>query len=189
MNLLEKIVFFFYNVVVAALSILFIIISLKLIPINVVGQYFQALYANSLQTMLSNALIGLVFLLVSLRFIFLSFQRQPDIEYSSTTINHTTEVGDVRISVEALEAMAFRTGRQIEGVRELVAKVIPTEIGAKIALKITLNPETNIPDTTDKLQVEVKNYVEAFSGVKIEQVMVVVKDVLQKPSAHRAPLK
>ncbi|OEF98440.1 alkaline shock response membrane anchor protein AmaP [Desulfuribacillus alkaliarsenatis] len=190
MNLLEKIVFFFYNLAIALLSIIFIIVSLKLIPIDAIGRYFTALYANSLQTMLSNALIGLVFFLVALRFMFSTFERYGAADRtSSRTINHSTDIGDVKISVEALEAMAARTGRQIEGVRELSAKVIPTEFGAKISMKVTLNPETNIPETTDKLQVEVKKYVETLSGVKIEKVLVVVKDVLQKSKTHRAPLR
>ncbi len=188
MNLLERIIFFFYNLAIAFLSILFISVSLKLIPLNTIGYYFQALYANDASAMLTNGLIGVIFFFISLRFIFINFQRQA--EPRSNSINYTTEIGDVRISVEAIEAMANRAGRQVSGVRELAAKVIPTEFGAKIALRVSLDPETNIPEATDKLQTEVKNYVESLSGIKIEKVVVIVKDVLQKPATqHRAALK
>jgi len=187
MNILERIVFFFYNLVIAVLSVVFIVITLKLVPLNVIGGYFYALYANNFQTMLTNLLIGLIFFFISLRFIFINFQSKHEVK--RTTINQVTEIGDVKIAVEALEAMATRTGGKINGVRELVAKVVPTEFGAKIALKVSLDPEINIPETTDKLQNEVKNYIETLSGVKVEKVIVVVKDVLNKPASQRSSLK
>ena len=187
MNLLEKIIFFFYNLAIAVLSILFIVISLRLLPLDTIGFYFHTMYYSGLQGQLNNLLIGLIFFFVSLRFIFITFQKNS--KARSSAITYSTEIGDVKISVEAIETMATRTGRQIPGVRDLVAKVVPTEFGAKIALKVSLDPETSIPETTDMLQEEVKKYVERLSGIKIEKVIVVVKDVLQKPAVQKAPLK
>ncbi len=187
MNLLEKIIFFFYNLVIAVLAVLFIVVSLRLVPLDTIGFYFHAFYNSGMQTQLNNLLIGLIFFFVSLRFIFITFQKNS--KEQSSTINYSTEIGDVKISVEAIETMATRTGRQIPGVRELVAKVVPTEFGAKIALKVSLDPDTSIPETSDKLQAEVKQYVERLSGIKIEKVLVVVKDVLQKAAVQKAPLK
>ncbi|OEH85660.1 hypothetical protein BHU72_02355 [Desulfuribacillus stibiiarsenatis] len=188
MNLLDKIVFFFYNLTVAFLAVLFMIISLNLIPISMIGEYFHQLYNSPWQSVVSNVVIGLIFFIFSLRFIFMNTKKTRKSD-NRAAITQSTEVGEIRISIEALETMAERVGRQIIGVRELNAKVIPTETGAKVAVKVSLDPETNIPETMTLLQVNVKEYVEGFSGISIDKVLVVVKDVLPKAVNQRSPLK
>lgn len=187
MNILERILFFFYNLVIAGLSVIFIVINLKLVPINSIGNYFQALYANDLKTILINLAIGLVFFFFALRFIYINFQgkREP----KRNTIDHLTEIGDVKIAIDALEAMAVRTGQKIAGVRNLEAKVVESNGYAKVALKATLDPDINIPEVSEALQAEVKGYLENLTGIKIERVIVLVKDVLDKPAGQKNQLK
>ncbi|GAX90911.1 alkaline shock response membrane anchor protein AmaP [Effusibacillus lacus] len=114
-----------------------------------------------------------VLFLVALRFVFIrtGASKEP------LAIVHKTEHGDVRISVQTLESLAERAARLVRGVSDLKTKVRPSEVGVRVAIRISVDPDLDIPQITSSVQQKVKDYVESTSGVNVQNIVVYVNDL------------
>ncbi|MFC4769152.1 alkaline shock response membrane anchor protein AmaP [Effusibacillus consociatus] len=163
MGFLDRILLFLFSLTVAFLSFL---MATQIFGFNWLSQSF-ADYSTEI-------LVGAVILfLVSLRFLFFrtGASREPQ------AIIHKTEHGEVRISTQTLESLADRATRLVRGVSDLKTKVRPSEVGIRLAIRISVDPDLDIPQITSSVQQKVKDYVEATAGVIVENVVVYVNDV------------
>lgn len=163
MGVLDRFLLFLFSLAVALLSIL--------TGAQIFGydMWNQLVSGYPLETFAG----ALVLFLISLRFLF--FRRGASKEPQAIT--HKTEHGDVRISLQTLENLADRAARLVKGVSDLKTKVRPSEAGIRIAIRVSVDPDLDIPQITTSVQQKVKDYVESTAGITVQNVAVYVNDI------------
>lgn len=121
----------------------------------------------------SVGLIGAAFFIVSLRLIFLAVRRQG----GGQPVVHESELGEVRISLDAVENLVRKTARSIKGVREVKATVTHGKDGLHAVLRATISPEVSIPEVSEEIQTAVRQYVKRVVGVEMADIRMDVENI------------
>jgi uncharacterized alkaline shock family protein YloU len=126
-------------------------------------------------------LIGIaIFFLISVKLLVASLNRR--------VVNHTmvkaNPLGQIHITVEALENMVLKTGYQIAGIKELKPRIILADNGTTVVLKAIVFSDLNIPEITDKLQLKVKDYLAEVAGIEVREVKVLVTNITGEGKAR-----
>lgn len=122
---------------------------------------------------LAVGLTGAIFFAVSIRLIFLAFRRKG----GGQPVIHETELGDVRISLDAVENLVRKVARSIKGVREIKAVITNGKDGMHAALRGTISPEVSIPEVSEEIQSAVRQYVKRVVGVELVEVRLEVENI------------
>ncbi len=115
-----------------------------------------------------------VLLIISIKFFLqaLSVEKKP-----VQAVVHETELGQIRVSVEAIENLIYRVIKQIGGVADIKPRVTCLPEGINIFLRVVLSPEVNIPETSDEIQNRVRDYISEVAGVKVQSVKILVDSI------------
>lgn len=132
--------------------------------------------ANALQTpggRITVGVWGFVFFVVSVRLIYSAlFMR-----VAGEAVLHTTELGEVRISLDAVENLVRRVARSIKGVRDIKATVTNGPDGLVVFLRGVMSPEISVPVASEEIQQAVKSYVHRVVGVEVVEVRIAVDNI------------
>lgn len=175
MNLLDRFILTLYSFALLVLSLLFMVVTLNLIPFVWVQSFLEGLYSSTNLSILS-FVVGAIFFLVSLRFLFAGSlgglrSSQPQ------AVRSSNEFGDMEITLDTLESLAIRAAKRVRGVRELKARVRSLESGASVKVRTFVDGDIPIPALIEQVQQSIKEHVEQISGVHIIEVTVLVSDV------------
>ncbi len=96
----------------------------------------------------------------------------------SRYIMRYNEIGEVRISFDAVENMILKVSRQTKGIRETETKVEASEQGLLVFIKVKIMPDLPIPDLAGELQTRVKEYLEELTGTVVAEVKVLVENIV-----------
>ncbi|MGE5673699.1 MAG: alkaline shock response membrane anchor protein AmaP [Mycobacterium leprae] len=166
-------------------SIIFTIYTLALMVVSalmVVGAMFPSWIKPHLwlEDMLTTprgqwgvGIAGLAFFVVSLRLIFFAMRGQG----GGRPVVHESELGEVHISLGAVENLVQRTARAIKGVREIKAVVTNGKDGLAVVLKGTISPEVSIPEVSEEIQNAVRQYVKRVVGVEMTEIRLDVTNI------------
>ncbi|HOA35308.1 MAG TPA: alkaline shock response membrane anchor protein AmaP [Bacillota bacterium] len=94
------------------------------------------------------------------------------------TVLQTGALGEVRISLLALENMVLRVVQQMRGIRDSSRRVTYTPQGLVVYLHVKVLPDQKLPDLTSELQNNVKNYLEETTGIIVNEVIVSVENII-----------
>ncbi|HHX50475.1 MAG TPA: alkaline shock response membrane anchor protein AmaP [Clostridia bacterium] len=169
MKLYERVLFAIYSLIIIACSLMVLLIALgwqePLIS-------FQALLAEN-QTRWLLALGAALVMLIALKLFFDGFRREP----SRKALVESGELGQVQISVTAIEHMVKKAAMKIKGVREVKPKIRCIPEGVAVLLQVQVTPDLNIPQTTADIQNEVRDYLENTAGLKLLEAKVLVDHI------------
>ncbi|MFY0543259.1 alkaline shock response membrane anchor protein AmaP [Brevibacillus sp. H7] len=174
MNLFDRFILTIYSFALIVLSCIMIGVTSGLIPADYVRPYVEQMLSG---TQMAYLIVAVIFLVVSLRFFFSSFRRQK--RKGEKGIRQHSDLGEVNITLQTIQTIAERAARRIKGVRDLKTSVKAVESGNIIALRVSVDGETPLPELTQKMQYDVKNQVESIAGVAIAEVSVIVTEVAQ----------
>lgn len=120
--------------------------------------------------------LGFIALLLAFRVIIgMAGTKQNQSSTAPTSIHLvTSDYGSTYVSLAAIDAMAQRHCRSISKVKDCMTNITPHENGVKIAIKLVLSNEANIPEITASLQKSLKAYVEELSGVNVADVSILI---------------
>jgi len=93
----------------------------------------------------------------------------------STFALQRTEHGVLKISVKALENLVEKCTSQHPELTIVSSAIYSNEATVRVELRVTLQSDINIPLAISSLQKQIKQYVEACSGVDVEEVLVTVE--------------
>ncbi len=116
--------------------------------------------------------LGLLLLVSSVRLLYLAFRRHP-----GQQVLHETELGDVHISLDAVENLVKRVARQVKGVRDVRPYVRLTAEGIEADLRVWVSPDVCIPDLARELQEEVRRSVQTVVGVGVAGLEIRVENI------------
>ncbi|WP_449240730.1 alkaline shock response membrane anchor protein AmaP [Desulfoscipio gibsoniae] len=91
-------------------------------------------------------------------------------------------LGQVRVSLAAIESLSEKTVAAVPGIKEVKAKVEASSRGVALNLKLITAPDINIPTVSEDIQREVKDSIYNVVGLTVSEVRVSVESfVAVKP--------
>ena len=121
-------------------------------------------------------LLIVILLVWPVRLIMISCRREPKMDKSSVSIQHT-EDGAVRVSVAAMDTLVKQAIAQTEGVVDLKTRIVNHEDSITVKIDMTLEADAHIPNITMRMQRSIKNFIEEFSGIAVREVEILVSAV------------
>lgn len=176
MNLLDRFILTLYSLSLLVLSLLFMAVTVNLVPFSLVQGVFEGIYTSTPYSIIC-FVVGAIFFIVSLRFLFAGVLGNRT-SSKSNTVRTSSEFGEMEISLDTLESLATRAAKRVRGVRDLKTRVRPIEGGAAIIkVRTFVEGDVPIPALTEQVQRNIKEHVESISGVTVQEVTVLVADV------------
>jgi len=133
--------------------------------------WIENLYGDTVVKIVASA-IAAVIIVLSLKFIFTGSR---DKKVKTKTLKES-ESGSIRVSVLALQDMVNRYVMESSDVRNHRSRIITNEKGIDIDLKLAVIPGANIPELTSALQSGLKDNIETYSGIFVNNVDILVDD-------------
>jgi uncharacterized alkaline shock family protein YloU len=128
---------------------------------------------DTLNGRLSIGAVGLIFFVSSVRLLILAFRRRQP----GQSVVHETDLGDVNISLDAIENLVQRVARQMRGVRDVRPQVGLSADGLHASMRVWVSPDVNIPELARDLQEEVGRSVQGVVGVALAGLDIRVENI------------
>lgn len=100
----------------------------------------------------------------------------------------TTESGDLRIAIKAIEGLVKRCVDMHEEISLSSMRILSRKTGVVVELRIALNGNISIPLAVASLQKQIKQYLLASSGIEVNHVSVTVDTTKMGSVKKAAPL-
>ncbi|UHA72879.1 alkaline shock response membrane anchor protein AmaP [Paenibacillus sp. 481] len=166
-RVVDRILLFVYSLAVGILSAAVLLIISEVVDTAPFG------FRGDIQFLVITAC---VLFLISLRFFYVSLRRERK---SVTSIDQRTEIGDIKVSLETIENVALKAAGRIRGVKDLKARIRTNESGLDITIRAVVDGESSIPNITEEVQRNVKEYVQEITGIPVSYVSVYVANIVQ----------
>jgi uncharacterized alkaline shock family protein YloU len=174
MSIFDRIILILVSILLALLSIVLILFPIE--NPNIISQNDLDMILLSIKGNYLYLGIGIVLLLVSIRFIVIS-SKTGESKSKNNYIIQRTEHGEINISQDTIIGLAQSVADKFTGVRNVKTSVDILEDQLFIDLKGEVAPEINIPKTTEELQNKVKEHVESCTGVNVNEIRVIITNV------------
>lgn len=102
---------------------------------------------------------------------------RPHTRRNEQTFLMPSRLGEVRMSQEALQDIIIRSVHTLNGIRQVQPNLRLREDGLEVFVHAQVNPEVVIPETTEQLQVKIKEDIEHYTGIKVAEVKVLVRSL------------
>jgi len=132
---------------------------------------WQSPYVFDLQLYLS-VFIGLL-LLIGLRLLWVSLTRRQ----SGRAVVHDYKLGQVRISLQAIENLVKKVVYQIPGVKDVRPSVIQTTGGMGLHIRAVVAPDISIPEMSREIQQRVQEYISQTTGITVNDIKIIVDNI------------
>ncbi|AGL02018.1 alkaline shock response membrane anchor protein AmaP [Desulfoscipio gibsoniae] len=96
-------------------------------------------------------------------------------ERKRQAVVHEGGLGQVRVSLTAIESLAEKVTAAVPGIKEVKAKVESSPRGIALHLKLITVPDINIPAVSEDIQCEVKDSIKNVVGIAVSEVRVAVE--------------
>lgn len=107
---------------------------------------------------------------ISLTLFLRSFKSKP-VKY---TVVNETSLGQINITLPALEQLILKVAKSIQGVREVKPTLKIITGGIAVMLKVQIIPDINIPQVTAELQEAIKAYLLKTVGTSVQEIKIQV---------------
>lgn len=91
-------------------------------------------------------------------------------------------LGQVNVSLQAIENLVERVVSQFSGVREVKPRIIAVPQGIGIKVRVAVTPDVNLPTLSEEIQNRVKAKVLEVTGITVNSVKIMVENIsVHKP--------
>lgn len=118
--------------------------------------------------------LGFVFFLISVRLFITATHKVKPV---SSTVVQETSLGQIRVTLEALESMVRRAVGPVKGIREITPHIVCDPTGVSIIVRAVVSHDTSVPDVTTEIQDKVKEYLQQVAGITVHAVKILVENV------------
>lgn len=179
MKIYDRIILAIYSICLAVISFVIMII-----PFNINGIFTVDNGIDIVRSMEGNywyTLAGLVFFLVSLRFLLSGVKMKPSVNEDSFLVMRN-EFGEILIYEETIIGLVQNVASKFSGIRNIKTKVDLVDGQVNLALSGEVSGELNIPELGKDLQERVKEHIEAITGAKTGDIKVEIGNVVAPTS-------
>lgn len=167
MKTLDKIVSKIAVLFLAIISIIFILLPfdiIKTLSLKNIMNFAESIKGNYLYSV-----VGVIVLILSIKSLFSGLMSNT--KKQNNIVTHLN-FGDLRISDEAIEGLTQNVITKIIGIRSSTIKVDFVDGFILLNIKGQVAPDVNIPEVTIEIQNQVKERIEAYTGIPVSQVNV-----------------
>lgn len=177
MGTFDRVLLCIYTFVITVLLLLFCAVSIAvfvgfehLFRLNFDLNLVSYILANSTSIMW---FIVALFIAVGLKLFLASISRTKD----GQAIIQEHLLGQVHITPHTMEEMVKRAVYKVNGVRRATPKIIPRPEGIDILLRVTVVPDINIPNISERIQQDVKEYITELTGISVRNIKIIVESI------------
>lgn len=117
--------------------------------------------------------VEIVFFGLSLMFLLSGVRSEKD----KKSVRKINNVGEIRISLNAIESIALNASKKVGGIKENKAYVTKQGDNVSVYIKTIVMPDVNIPALLEDIQVKVKKSVEETTGIAVNEVKASVENI------------
>ena len=178
MGIFDRVILTLFALTVAAISFLVLVMAVvgSVAPLERLLEVFHSTNGRWLLGILSGLSLA-----VSLRFLFFGFRRDRPWQ----TLIHQTDMGEVRVSLGAVESLVTKVARGLKGVRDVRTSVYTSPGGLGVRLRAVVSPEANVPETARNIQQSVADYTKNVVGIEVTEVKVLVNNITNEARRSR----
>ncbi|CDF58209.1 alkaline shock response membrane anchor protein AmaP [Thermobrachium celere] len=85
--------------------------------------------------------------------------------------------GEITITFDTIKSIVYKASQQIRGLKDVKVFIKPKGEKVCVLIRGTILPELNVPQTVNELQKLVKEKIETYIEIPVEEVKVVVEDL------------
>ncbi|MDD2220516.1 MAG: alkaline shock response membrane anchor protein AmaP [Clostridia bacterium] len=89
----------------------------------------------------------------------------------------SAEGAGVNISLEAIDSVVKIAASRVVNIKDVKSKVIPSGDGVSVSLSVSVPDNTSVPQTASQLQTDVKAALEMMTGLKVNEVKVLINSI------------
>lgn len=119
------------------------------------------------------AIVAALFFLSSVRMMRLALS----VRKSNEALVRQSELGEVQVSLAAIENLVTRLGKQVDGVRDLKCRVGGGDSGIRLHLRAAVAGDMHIPGLAERLQEALQRQVRQVVGVDVEYVRLRIDEI------------
>lgn len=179
MGIIDRIVLSIYTFSLAIISGLMILVAMA--PGWLEPDVWLGELLDTARGQLLLGLVGIAFFAVSVRLIVFAFTRRS----GGQPVVYESSIGEVRISLDAVESLVKKTARSIKGVREMKASITHSKEGLYAHLVGTVSPDVSIPEVSEEIQTAVRQYVKRVVGVEMSEVKIDIENIAADGRSRR----
>jgi uncharacterized alkaline shock family protein YloU len=168
MGIFDRIILTIYTLLLIVFSSVVILMSLSVISINLVSTVISLIYGQW-----EAGLVAGVFLVVSVRLFWAGLRSRR----GKNKIVHHNDMGDVFISLDAVENLVEKSARNVRGVRGITVSAYYSAVGLKLSVRAVISPESSVPQVTAEVQERVHQYIKNTVGVELVEMRIFVDNI------------
>jgi uncharacterized alkaline shock family protein YloU len=119
-------------------------------------------------------IFGVILLLISLFTLWTGLKPKNQLRH---TLIKTGDLGEINITLEAINNLISKASKNIKGVKDVKPRIKTLSEGIAIYLKVVINPDLNITDTTVKLQNSIADYLYKYGGINVLEIKIIVESI------------
>lgn len=173
MNIFFRVLLAVYASCLTLLSLLAMLASFRPAVFKALYIYVESVVMPNPSSRFLMLIISFLFFILSVTFLFSGFKSGKD----KKGVSKHTNIGEIKISLNSIENIALAASRKLAGIKDSKADVFRQEDGVSITIRLVVLPEINIPGLSEDIQVKVKASVEECSGIKVNDVKVVIENI------------
>lgn len=169
MGLVDRLIIAVYTIVLTGLSALLVLVALGWSdPLTLLQEVFMDVRGRW-----AAGFIGALFFIIGLRLLTSLLRRRV----VNGALVRQAKLGEVQVALGAVEHFVARVGRQVDGVRDLRARVTPGEEGIRVHLRASVAANVHVPDLSEQLQTAVQQQVQETIGVGVEHIHTIIDSI------------
>jgi uncharacterized alkaline shock family protein YloU len=190
MRALDRLISFIFSVIMLIVSVVLILVGIGVVDsqmiIDMLNQYAFAKDMINAEMFNPLTITGIVLFLASLKTtIFLSLFKVKD----KSPILVKTPNGEVEIAQETITSTVKNVAMSFENIKDVQARMIKKRKGVAIYAMVLVYANSNIREITEEMQKQVKEVINATTGVNVLEVNIKVKNIYQKQKKNEEPAK
>jgi len=118
--------------------------------------------------------VALVVVLLVVYLLFMTVRTKPQ---PPRAVVKATSMGDVKISMTAIEELAVKVSKQHQGIKDAVARVDGTFENMSVSLKLCLYSDVSITQLCEDLEKQLSESIYEITGIELKSVHFAVNNV------------
>ena len=161
MRIIKKIAYFIYMLMMLAAGVLLIAASLNLLSPETCIEAMESVSAVY-GYRIAAGIIGFIFILIG---VITTYRASKRLQKSRIVAFHNPD-GEVTVSLSAIEEYIVKMSKGVPGIKDVRSRVDINRKGINVLTDISIAAGENIPEITEKIQMEVRNKIQSMLGVE-----------------------
>lgn len=161
MNILKRLAVFVYALILVCTGALLGLIALKLVTPELCVEGLSAVTAN-IRFQAALACVGALLVLIGAT---APFRLEKKLKKTRIVAFQNPD-GEVTVSLSAVEEYIRKIAKRIPAISEIKSRVDIGKKGINVNIGISISAGANIPEVTERIQMEVKNRVHGMLGIE-----------------------